>query len=250
MGKLKKMLGTGIIFGSLTIAGCSLPKPNFDIKNYVNNFRKTTINLINFDSGREHNKPLLLNYGQPAIYGFGGLDVFGDGQTDNVLDNLRPINETSECHYHRLGKYPEIMEKVKEQHKAGNPIIFIAHSAGCGEAVNVASILEKASVPIGMIFLDATYLTDDKLFPPGLKEIPGSGKIPGNVYRIENYISKGPYKGRELMDSDFENNNYARAKYQDFRLDASHGGMTKEFEEEYIKSLGRILGEYRSRYGY
>ncbi len=226
------------LVGLLAVAGCSLPKPNFDIKNYVNNFWKTGNNLVNFGGGRTYNRSLLAHRG-PAIYGFGGI---GSGQTDNVLDNVCSAIETSECHYHKLGKYPKIMERVKEQHKAGNPIIFIAHSAGCGEAVNVASILEKTNVPIGMIFLDAAYLNSG-LYKP-------SSKIPRNVYRVENYISKGPYKGRELMDSDFENNNSARTKYQDFRVNASHGGLTKKFEKEYIKSIGRILGEYRSRYGY
>lgn len=234
------------------VAGCSLPKPNFDIKGYADNFWKKGTGIVGYGKNRIIRKEtsLLLTSNAPAIYGFGGLDVFGDGQTDNVLDNLCPIIRTSECHYHKLGKYPEIMDNIKSQYRAGNPIIFIAHSAGCGEAVNVASILEQTNVPVGIIFLDAAYLKDSNLFPPGIKEIEGSDKIPGNVYRIENYISKGPYKGRELRDGDFKNNNTAGTKYRDFRLDASHGGMTKKFTNEYIKSLGRILGEYGIRYGY
>ena len=236
--KLKDILKTGVVVGTLAIAGCSLPKQKFNNKKYLDNFYSkashTADNLTFWN-----NKPTSYfnnsSYG-PAIYGFGGI---GNGQTDNVLNNLCPKIKTSECHYHKLGKWPSIMDKVKQQHKIGNPIIFIAHSAGCGEAVNVAKILEKTNVPIGMIFLDAAYLNSG-LYKP-------SSKIPSNVYRVENYISNGPFKGRELKDSDFEHNNSAITRYSNYRLKTSHGGMTKKFTDQYLNSLYRLAGS-RARY--
>jgi len=233
--KFRTKLTIGIILAGLT-AGCSLPKPKFDMKTYADNFWKKSSSVADKLTFWNNQEPSSYS---PAIYGFGGLAVFGDGQTDNVLANICPTLEVSDCHYHKLGKWPKIMHRIKYQYKTGHPIIFIGHSAGCGEAVNVANELKKIGMPIGMIFLDASYLNSG-LYKPNCK-------IPSNVYRIENYISKGPYKGKELEDSDFEGNNLMKAKSFNFRLNTSHVGMTKKFQDEYIDSVQRILSDYHTR---
>jgi hypothetical protein len=227
MNDLKKIISVGIFSLVSLLSGCfQSPQPDFNWPKYAEGFK-------NFSNR---------NKKSPAIYGFGG---FLGNNVNRTIDSIVKDIKVSDYASPDLGKWPQLMNRIREHYENGSPIILIGHSAGCSDAVNVANILEKAGVPVSIIFLDAAYLKLG-LFKPQVGGIKDSYLIPRNVYRVENYISRGPFNGREIKGSDFKDNNKAGTRFLDFYLKTNHWEMANgEFTNYYIASINRILEDYK-----
>ena len=222
------VLGCLIAVGALSSCGSS---PAFDWQGYSQNMSSTQ-------------KARGTNSKSPAIFGIGGWE--GGNHMNRVVGPLALREKFSDCKVVAYGRWTDIMEPIKRQHVDGHPIIIIAYSAGCSDALRISNILEKARIPVGLIFLDATYLYSG-MFKPSVEGIENVTTIPGNVYMIENYVTPSPFGGRDLTTQNFQDPE--RTKFRNNYLWTSHLNLLhKKYIVRYAASVRSIMNEYSGRY--
>ncbi len=228
VAKSGNVLGCLIAVGALSSCGSS---PAFDWAGYPQD-----MSLTQKASGTSSKNP--------AIFGIGGWE--GGNHMDRVVGPLAQREKFSDCQVVAYGRWTDIMEPIKRQHVDGHPIIIIAYSAGCSDALRISNILEKARIPVGLIFLDATYLHSG-MFKPSVEGIENVTTIPGNVYMIENYVTPSPFGGRDLTTQNFQDPE--RTKYRNNYLWTSHLNLLGEkYIVQYAASVRSIMNEYSGRY--
>lgn len=222
------VLGCLIAVGALSSCGSS---PAFDRQGYSQNISLTQ--KARGSNGR-----------YPAIFGIGGWE--GGNHMDRVVRPLALREKFSDCQVVAYGRWMDIMEPIKRQHVDGHPIIIIAYSAGCSDALRISNILEKSRIPVGLIFLDATYLYSG-MFKPSVEGIEDVTTVPGNVYMIENYVTPSPFGGRDLTTQNFQDP--VRTKFRNNYIWTSHLNLfNKKYIVRYTASVRSIMNEYSGRY--
>lgn len=236
-----KVIRTGIFLGCLTAAGsltsCGI-SPSFDWEGYSQNValeRKASGTKINSSAS---------NSRTPAIYGFSGWG--GGNRIVEIVDPLVARVKVSDSQSMAFGRWPDVMGRIKSQYLAGHPVILVGHSAGCSDVLSVSNVLEKANIPVGLILIDAIYLRSG-LFKPSVKGLQNVGMVPGNVYRVENYVTDSTWGGRDLTNSDLKNS--ARTKFKNIFISTAHLNLLGEnYSTQYAESANSLLDEYSRRY--
>ncbi|PIN89913.1 hypothetical protein COU60_02360 [Candidatus Pacearchaeota archaeon CG10_big_fil_rev_8_21_14_0_10_34_76] len=130
-----------------------------------------------------------------SIYGFGG---FGGNITEGVVKEIRNLLiDNGKEHYKinkwnvHFGKIERGVRPLENDINDGRSFIFVAHSLGCRNAVNVVKMLDSMNVPVDVLVLMDPFAFDKKI-PENVKKVL--------VYRSEDII----FNGRALDKRDLE----------------------------------------------
>jgi len=201
---------------------------NFDWQAYQRNFYNSQIEVNNPDFN-------------PAFYCFGGWDLGKNNQIFRMTDNIALSIEHSDYQVFNFESWRDSLEKIKHQYFKQSPIILIGHSGGGSNAIKVTKILEKVNVPVGLMLIDSTHLKSEEYFPPVVEGLSNNFTIPSNVFHVENYVTGGPYEGRNLKEFDFAN---SRTTFRNHHISGHHlTPLEKRFAPRYVKSIKQILNK-------
>lgn len=234
------VINSRIVLGCLVAVGCLSScgtSPAFDWQSY-------TQSMPLAQQGRGTNSQgFISNPKSPVIFGIGGWE--GKNHMTRVIGPLTSRVAFSDSKVIAFEQWPDIMESIKRQHLDGHPIIIIAYSAGCSDALSISNILEKSNIPVGLILMDATYLGSG-MFKPSVEGIENVTTIPGNVYMVENHVTHSPFGGRDLTTQNFQNPE--RTKFRNNYIRCSHLNLLFEkYSDQYAASVRSIMNEYSRR---
>ena len=215
---LENIVRTSLL-SSVLFGGCSASH-RFNSEEFAAHFDKKEFYVDNANSDG------------PYIFTFGGFGV-------NILRSIAKYVgnrcDIAGCTSIDFGEWPEAMPLIKNQIHNKRELVFVAHSLGCADALDVCRILNEKDVKVDLVLYDAVH------FDCPLLAVGRPNKIPSNINIVINYYAtKGMFSASPLREDILEN---PQTKIYNFPVDCEHGDFnTTNLYQYYAEHLNRFIG--------